>query len=154
MTKEERAKYQELYDNISPNNFWDFGDYCDTRDKYLCLATTMCAVAVVKVNNNTYKVGCCYDYYYGIDGIKHEISSFFSGYLGGADIKFEEVKEVEHSDFGKLVGLSIVDFGNLYNRNSRYVKILETTNEAEKKKIELTEKLWDYELDHEDDEIY
>lgn len=153
MTKEKRVEYQNRYDTIDPNKYWDFGKFCDDRDYYWCLGYAMCAVAVVKSENTTYKVGCCYDYEWGIDGIKSEISSYFHFNLG-ADIEFVEVKEVEHSELSTLVKMSIVDFGNEYNKYSRFVKIIESSNKKEQKTAEFNDKFEKYELDHEDDDEF
>jgi hypothetical protein len=153
MDKETREKYQKQYDNLSSKNYFDFGRFCEERDRLWCLANIYCAIATVKTANSTHTVACCVEYsafnVWENDVIESEISSSFD-----CKVEVSNIKEVSHEEFSKFVGMSIADFGNKWNRYSRFVKIVSTDNEAEKRRKELADKLEEYELDHEDDEYF
>lgn len=153
MDKETRAKYQKQYDELSPKSYYDFGRFCEERDRLWCLANIYCAIATVKTENSTHTIACCVENdafdCWGDNTIKNEISSSFRG-----NVEVSDIKEVSHEEFSKLVGKSIAAFGDEWNRYSRFVKIVTTDNEAEKRRKELADKIEQYELDHEDDEEY
>lgn len=153
MDKETRTKYQKQYDELDSGAYYDFSRFCEERDRLWCLATLYCATATVKTENSTNTVACCVEIdafnCWGNGAIENEISSSFRG-----NVKVSDIKEISHEEFSKLVGKSIADFGEEWNRYSRFVKIVSTDNEVEKRRKELEDKIEKAMLDHEDDEEY
>ena len=146
-----RANYQKKYDNLSSKDYYDFGRFCEERDRLWCLANIYCTIATVKTANSTHTIACCVENdafdVWGNNTIKNEISSSFR-----CNVEITDIKEISHEEFSKLVRKSIADFGNEWNRYSRFVKIVSTDNETEKRRKELADKIEQYELDHEDEE--
>lgn len=150
MDEKTRQAYLDKYENLSSSSFYDFGKFCDERDRLWALANLVCATATVKSEKGTYKVGCCIDYEeyecWGLKEFNSEISNYFDG-----NVEVSDVTEVDTNEFSKLVGMSIVEFYRIWNKYSRFVKIISTTNETEKRKIERADEIEKYILDHEDE---